>query len=91
MSEADKLQNQIGEGKVATIMSEQFGAVIAELKGRRLEALKSKFRQGKVSQEDLLVEVAGIVAYDDLEAEIKRKITRGNIASHELNKGATNA
>lgn len=84
MNDADKKLKILNDGHMASLASATIGSLIAEFKGKKINELTQNFRMGKIDQATLLMSVAGLCALDDLENEMKRKITKGQIVSNEI-------
>lgn len=86
MSDADKKLKILNDGHMAQLASVHISGLITESKQRKISELCNNFRLGKIDQATLLVSVSGLCALEDLENEMKRKITRGEVVSNEIHK-----
>jgi hypothetical protein len=84
MNDQDKKLAVLNDGRIAALAADHFGALIHELKMRRMNEMSQNFRMNKIEQATLVACVAGICALEDLENEIKRKILRGEKVSNDL-------
>lgn len=84
MNDADKKLKILNDGHMAALAAATIGGLITEFKIKKMLELTQNFRMGKIDQATLLASVAGLCALDDLENEMKRKITKGQIVSNEI-------
>jgi hypothetical protein len=86
MREIDKNIKTLNDGRMSSVVMDHIGSLIFEFKQKKLAELSQSFRMGKIDQATLVSSVAGLCALEDLENEMKRRITRSEKASNELNK-----
>ena len=86
MSEPEKSLKLLNDGRMAALAAEHLSALIEEFKTKKHLELVQNFRMGKIDQATMLASVSGLCALEDLENEIKRRITKAEKASHDLYK-----
>lgn len=86
MSDFDKNLKLLNDGRMASIAAEHIGGLISEFKQKKLVEMSQNFRMGKIDQASLLSSVSGFCALEDLEQEIRRRMTRSEKISNEIHK-----
>jgi hypothetical protein len=86
MSDIDRSLKLLNDGRMAGLAAEHIGGLIAEFKQKKMMQLSQDFRMGKIDQATLLGSIAGLCALEDLEMEMKRRITRSEKISNEIHK-----
>lgn len=86
MSDIDRNLKLLNDGRMASLASEHVSNLISEFKHKKLTELSQNFRMGKIDQATLLSSVSGLCALEDLELEMKRRITRSEKISNDMHK-----
>lgn len=77
----------INDGKIASLAAEHIASLISEMKQRKIAQLTQDYRSGADSSR-YMAGAAAIAVLEELENEIKARISRGERAANDLNKGA---
>lgn len=86
MSDIDKNLRLLNDGRMAALAADHISGLITEFKLKKLNELSQNFRMGKIDQATLLSSVSGFCALEDLEHEMRRRITRSEKVSNDLHK-----
>lgn len=86
MNETDKTIRLLNDGKMAGIVLDHCGQIIEQAKKSKIDQMAVAFKSGKADVTTLVAGIAGFCALDDLERDLIRRITKGNMASAEIHR-----
>lgn len=86
MNDTDKTLRVLNDSRMASIVLDHCGQIIEQAKKTKIDQMATLFKSGSTDHAALVAGIAGFCALDDLERDLNRKITKGNIASEKIHK-----